>query len=328
MADEMRIARVLLAQPGLMAARLAAFFRERSIEVVVAFGEADAEAWWVDAGDYDAYVPGDVDADVSRLIAAAMDAGCDAIHPGSGPLCESVDLYHIANNANLAVLSGEPSLVQHAMDRTFQRGNAERLRLPVLPGTRALPEGSDGLDAIGGWVGAMRVRSTWGRSLALVGDASQLPDAVRAARAAGEPLFVHAEPRAGKRRAESWFTVVASDRSGGARAYGVARVVIDGAGREPGLVRVVALRDAEAADRALEEASAALVKALRWVGVCAVRWVHVDGQTWFEEVTLGLPPGFEAVESAFGQLSYPHVSYVLPLTELLPPHPGIVEKSH
>ena len=80
------ISRVLIANRGEIARRLIREFRERGIETVCVFSEDEADADWLDDADYAVYLNGktvdETYLHVQRIISAAHDAGCDAIHPG------------------------------------------------------------------------------------------------------------------------------------------------------------------------------------------------------------------------------------------------------
>jgi acetyl/propionyl-CoA carboxylase alpha subunit len=300
MSDDERIARVLVAVPGLMAVRLARAFRAKGIETVVAFSEADASAWWVEEADFEAYLNGRSASETylhaERLVSAAMDAGCDALHPGDGPMNESIDLVHLANNANVAVLGGDPKAFVRCVDRGVQRAIAERAQVALIPATGPLGPDDDGMEQAASLGAPLLVRSTWGTTLARSTSTAELPAAVVAAREAarqlGHPaIFVQRE--GGGVRATLRCTVVASDRHGAVAALGDVDTLLEGPDGEAWLQRLGPTAPSAAAAQRL-------MQGLRWPGLAAVRWSVVDDVAHFIEVNLGLSAEHALVEAAHG----------------------------
>ena len=106
--DKPLIQRVLIANRGEIASRLIRQFRAVGTETAVVFSEPDVDAPWVEEADYPVYLNGKTVAetylDPMRVVAAACDAGCEAIHPGYCFLAERVDFVQLAEGANVAVI--------------------------------------------------------------------------------------------------------------------------------------------------------------------------------------------------------------------------------
>ncbi len=98
---------LVVARPPLVGRLISTFSRE-GVETVAAFSEADADLPHLDEADYAAFLP--AGADPRRVVAAAMDAGCDAIHPGHGGRWGAEALLPSAQMANLAVI-GAPAVL-------------------------------------------------------------------------------------------------------------------------------------------------------------------------------------------------------------------------
>ncbi len=79
--------RVLIANRGEIAVRIARACRELGIEAVAAYEPAERGALHVDVADSAVEVAGYLDAEA--LVAAATAAGAEAVHPGYGFLAES-----------------------------------------------------------------------------------------------------------------------------------------------------------------------------------------------------------------------------------------------
>jgi len=303
MEGELKLERVLVAHRGEIARRLLAWYRERDVETVIAFSEPDAEASWLDEADYDVYLNGrtvqETYLSVDRIVAAAMDAGCDAVHPGNGFLAEDVELYVQANNVNLAVIGADPMVVAHAVDRTIQRGRAESMGLPVIPASGILPDDSDGL-AEGSQVPMpLWIRGRGGRKLGHVDRLDQLAEAVSvareraAARLGGVDLYL--EHDVGD--AQLLSTTVVVDRRQRAVSLGTSRAHASG----PDGVTWLEELGPEIGDESLEEHARELLRSMRWVGPATVRWARPGGRaTFLQSVTMRLTTAYDLTEALLG----------------------------
>ena len=98
------IRRLLIANRGEIAVRIARTARSEGIETVVAHAEDDAGAPFVLAADAAQPLPGTGPAaylSVDGVVAAAQAAGCDAVHPGYGFLSENPALAEACREAGL-----------------------------------------------------------------------------------------------------------------------------------------------------------------------------------------------------------------------------------
>ncbi len=127
--------RVLLMERGTLARRSVAVWKQFDVETVLAFGTEDADASWLDEADYAVWHGGAVgQAEPARLISAAMDAGCEALDPGT--LADDLDLLDLALRANLAVVGCDLHRAAKYRDPNWivaQAGEAEVPAAPIGP---------------------------------------------------------------------------------------------------------------------------------------------------------------------------------------------------
>ncbi len=129
--------KLLIANRGEIACRIIRACRELGIRAVAVYSDADARALHVRLADealpigpapaHESYLNGD------RIIAAARQAACDAIHPGYGFLAENANFAEAVTNAGL-VFIGPPASAMRAMgSKTAGRENAIKAGIPVAP---------------------------------------------------------------------------------------------------------------------------------------------------------------------------------------------------
>jgi acetyl/propionyl-CoA carboxylase alpha subunit/acetyl-CoA carboxylase carboxyltransferase component len=73
--------------------------------------------------------------DIEQIVAAAVDAGCDAIHPGYGFLSESAAFARACAKAGIAFVGPLPEHLELLGDKAQARALAIRCDVPVLAGT-------------------------------------------------------------------------------------------------------------------------------------------------------------------------------------------------
>lgn len=133
------VTRLLIANRGEIAVRIARTAREMGFSPVAVHSEADADALHVRACDEAVLIgpaePGRSYLDIERLLEAARATGAELVHPGYGFLSENAAFARAVIDAGLRWVGPPP----HAMDALGDKLSARRLALdhgvPVLPGT-------------------------------------------------------------------------------------------------------------------------------------------------------------------------------------------------
>jgi acetyl-CoA carboxylase biotin carboxylase subunit len=132
--------KVLVANRGEIAVRIARTLREMGLGVVAVYSDADRAALHVRVAD-EAYPIGPAPAAesylrVDRIVDAARAAGCDAIHPGYGFLSENPELPEACERAGV-VFIGPPASAMRAMgSKTSARDRMAAAGVPIVPGAR------------------------------------------------------------------------------------------------------------------------------------------------------------------------------------------------
>lgn len=128
---------LLIANRGEIAIRVARTAADMGIRTVSVHSEDDATSLHVRRTDETRALKGVGVAaylDIAGIIAAARDAGCDAIHPGYGFLSENPAFARACAEAAIVFVGPTPETLDLFGDKAQARALAERLGVPVVPG--------------------------------------------------------------------------------------------------------------------------------------------------------------------------------------------------
>jgi len=187
--------KVLIANRGEIALRIARTCRELGIRTVAVYAESDAGR----IGEYadEAICIGPAAARQSYLHAAAVTeaallTGADAIHPGYGFLSEDPDFAEICRENGLVFIGPPADVLRRLGDKSTAREAAAGAGLPVLPGSDTVPNlraAARVAEDIGFPLIVKAVAGGGGRGMTVVRDRSALRDAYVATRTTALALF-------------------------------------------------------------------------------------------------------------------------------------------
>ncbi|MBX3166244.1 MAG: biotin/lipoyl-binding protein [Candidatus Eremiobacteraeota bacterium] len=125
------IDRLLIANRGEIACRIARTCRALGIAVVAVFTEMDQNGLWVQEADQAFRVESYLD--IESLLAVARQSQAGAVHPGFGFLAENVEFARAVLAAELTWIGPRPESMQLLADKESAKELARRAGVPVLP---------------------------------------------------------------------------------------------------------------------------------------------------------------------------------------------------
>ena len=180
--------RILIANRGEIACRLARSCRRLGVEFVAVYSDADAGAVHLVGAAATVHI-GESAARLSylneqRIVRAALDTGCEAVHPGYGFLSESGAFARAVTEAGLVFIGPRAETI----DALGDKGRAKQLMrdagVPVVPGSAEATEDTARLLALAAGVGYPLLLKPsaggGGKGMQIVRAPAELPGAIEA----------------------------------------------------------------------------------------------------------------------------------------------------
>jgi len=187
---------VLIANRGEIALRIVRACRDLGLRSVAVYAEADARSPHVRLADR-ALPIGPTPAaqsylDPERILAAAREAGAQAVHPGYGFLSENAAFAAACRDAGLVFVGPPPEAIAAMGEKVAARSRMAAAGVPIVPGTGALTSDEAAASAaaeVGYPVLVKASAGGGGMGMRVVGSAAELPAALAACRRTAAAAF-------------------------------------------------------------------------------------------------------------------------------------------
>ncbi|MBK1680977.1 pyruvate carboxylase [Rhodocyclus tenuis] len=131
--------------------------------------------------------------DIDDIIRIAREAKVDAIHPGYGFLSENPDFAEACARAGIVFIGPKPGVMRELGNKVAARALAERVGVPVVPATGALPDDAEACRRLAAGIGyPLMLKASWGgggRGMRAINAESELLPAIESARREAATAF-------------------------------------------------------------------------------------------------------------------------------------------
>ena len=192
---------LLVANRGEIAVRVMRTARAMGIRTVAVYSDADEDALHVREADQAIRLGGPIVSDSylnqEKVLAAAIEAGADAIHPGYGFLSENSDFAAACEQANIVFIGPPNQAIEVMGDKARAKRAMLEADVPCIPGYQDEAQDIETLlgaaEKIGLPVMIKAAAGGGGRGMRLVTESSQLEDAIGLAKSEAQNAFGSSE---------------------------------------------------------------------------------------------------------------------------------------
>ena len=192
---------LLVANRGEIAVRVMRTARSMGIRTVAVYSDADEDALHVREADQAIRLGGPIVSDSylnqEKVLAAAIEAGADAIHPGYGFLSENSDFAAACEQANIVFIGPPNQAIEVMGDKARAKRAMLEADVPCIPGYQDEAQDIETLlgaaEKIGLPVMIKAAAGGGGRGMRLVTELSQLEDAIGLAKSEAQNAFGSSE---------------------------------------------------------------------------------------------------------------------------------------
>jgi acetyl-CoA/propionyl-CoA carboxylase biotin carboxyl carrier protein len=189
--------KVLIANRGEIAIRVARTLKEMGITSVAVYSEIDREAPHVREAD-EAFligpaVPAESYLNIPKIIETAKEAGAEAIHPGYGFLAENAEFARACGEAGIVFIGPPAEAIEEMGSKTRAREIMEAAGVPIVPGAtepaKDLDEARAQAESAGYPVACKAAGGGGGKGFRVAMSADDLQEAFEGAGREGEKFF-------------------------------------------------------------------------------------------------------------------------------------------
>ncbi len=138
------VKKILIANRGEIALRVQRTAQKMGIATVAVYSDADVNSAFVKQADQAVLLPGaqlsETYLNIEAVIAAALETGADAIHPGYGFLSENAAFVEACTKAGIIFIGPSPEAMRSMGNKIAARDCATRAGVPVTPGITGTAE--------------------------------------------------------------------------------------------------------------------------------------------------------------------------------------------
>ncbi len=182
--------RILIANRGEIALRVIRACKEMGIESIAVYSEADRDSLHVKMAD-GAVCIGGAPANqsylhIGNIISAAINSGCQAIHPGYGFLAENAHFAELCTANDIKFIGPSASVIDLLGDKVKGKELAQQVGVPVVPGSQGAADSLENTIALAESIGyPIIIKASaggGGRGMRLAHNKSALKEALGMAR--------------------------------------------------------------------------------------------------------------------------------------------------